>query len=54
MALKKLTDEDAYDEFMKDHDGDMNLLTDEQKKQVKKVFGGKAAELVRKKLVPKL
>ena len=45
---------DACDEFMKDHDGDMNLLTDEQQKQVKKVFGGKAAELVREKLVPTL
>ena len=49
-----LLGKDACDEFMKDHNGDMNLLTDEQKKQVKKVFGGKAAELVREKLVPKL
>lgn len=45
---------DACDEFIKDHDGDMNLLTDEQKKQVKKVFGGEAAKLVREILVPKL
>lgn len=49
-----LLGKDACDEFMKDHEGDLNLLTEEQQKQVKKVFGGEAAKLVREKLVPTL
>lgn len=49
-----LLGQDACDEFMKDHEGDMNLLTEEQQKQVKRVFGGEASKLIREKLVPRL
>lgn len=49
-----LLGKDACAEFLKDHEGDLNLLTEEQQKQVKKVFGGEAAKLVREKLVPTL